>query len=362
MHSQKPEAVRVRSEVMRELIHDILQELDVPLDACSIVAETLLEASLSGYDSHGVMRIPRYVDELRAGTMIPNAEIKVIRETPACAHLDGGRGLGPVIATYAVRLASQKAKETGIGCISIVNSNDIARLGSYLIEPARNGLIALMLVNDAGGGPSVAPWGGVEPLLSTNPIAAGIPRKGNTPIIIDISTGVVSIGKLRMYANREDKVPEGWIVDEDGRPVNDPNTFFADPKQSAILPLGGKLAGYKGFALGLLVDILAGALGGAGCSTGVEKEIGGNGVFLLVIDPAKFVAQEDFEASVEGLISMLKNSKKAPGVEEILIPGERAFRERQNRIKEGIPIDPPTWKRITQTLEELGIEKKYEML
>ena len=355
LDKQKAEAVCIDSGVVRELIHDILQKLNVPSDECSIVTEVLLEASLSGYDSHGVMRIPMYVDAIRQGAMIPGAKIKVINETSSSVHLDGGRGLGPVTATYAVQLASQKANETGVGCVGVVNSNDLARLGSYLLEPARKGLIAIMMVNDAGGGPSVAPWGGVEALLSTNPIAAGIPRRGDSPIIIDISTSVVSVGKLKMFANLGDTVPQGWIVDKNGNYNTDPKTFFADPKQSALLPLGGILAGYKGFALSLLIDILAGGLGGAGCSAGLKNENCGNGVFVLVIDPAMFNSRENFTDCVEGFVERVKNSKKAPGVEEILIPGERAFRERQIRTKEGIPIDPPTWKRITEILDEFGI-------
>ena len=359
LEKQKTEVVCIDSGVVRELIHDIFQKLNVPLDECSIVTEALLEASLSGYDSHGIMRIPMYVDAIRQGLMIPGAKIEVINETPSSVHLDGGRGLGPVTATYAVRLASQKANETGIGCVSIVNSNDIARLGSYLLEPARRRLIAVMMVNDAGGGPSVAPWGGVEPLLSTNPIAAGIPRREGSPLIIDISTSVVSVGKLKMFANLGDKVPQGWIVDKNGNSITDPKTFFADPKQSALLPLGGMLAGYKGFALSLLIDILAGGLSGAGCSAGLKIENCGNGVLVLVIDPARFNSQESFTDCVEEFVERVKNSKKAPGVEEILIPGERASRERQIRIKEGIPIDPPTWKRITEILKELGINHAY---
>ena len=339
---------------------DILERLNVPADECAIISATLLEASLSGYDSHGIMRIPKYVDAIRQGSMVPGARIEVLRETPASIYLDAGWGLGPVTATHAVRLASQKAKQSGICCVSTFNSNDIARLGSYVLEPAQNGLIALLMVNDAGGGPSVVPWGGTQPFLSTNPLAAGIPRTGMAPIVIDISTGMVAFGKLRMFANRGKQVPEGWIVDRNGHPTTDPNTFFAEPSQSALLPLGGMLAGYKGFALGLLVDILAGALGGAGCSTGAETEREANGIFALVIDPDLFSSGANFTESVEALVSGLKNTQKAPGVDEILIPGERAYQERQNRTERGIPIDRPTRERLAEILKEVGIEENYE--
>ena len=359
-NSPTPE-LKVASDVLRRLMVDILQSLEVPATECEIIAEVLLEASLSGYDSHGIMRIPKYFDGIRQGTMVPGAKIELLNETAASAHLDAGWGLGPVTAIHAIRLASAKARRTGIGCVSTINSNDIARLGSYVLEPAQNGLICLLMVNDAGGGPSVVPWGGTQPFLSTNPLAAGIPRRGQSPIVIDVSTGMVAFGKLRMLANRGEPVPEGWLIDQKGALTTDPNTFFADPQESALLPLGGLLAGYKGFALGLLVDILAGGLGGAGLSSGTEGEREGNGIFIQVIDPAFFGPPQHFATAVETFVTAIKNTPKAPGVEEILIPGERAHRERQQRAAQGIPIDEPTTARLGEILTELGLAKRYEM-
>jgi uncharacterized oxidoreductase len=205
----------------------------------------------------------------------------------------------------------------------------------------------------------MAPWGGVQPFFSTNPIAAGIPREQGPPIVIDISTSVTSVGKLKTLANQEAEAPKGWLINGEGSPCTDPGTFFSQPQRSAILPLGGLLAGHKGFALNLLVDILAGALSGAGCSTGEDIEHSGNGLLVLAIDPDKFVSQKVFTEFVEELIRKVKASKKAPQKEEILIPGERAFRERHNRLKEGIPIDPTTWKQIKDILDDLGIERGY---
>jgi uncharacterized oxidoreductase len=350
------EMVHISKESLCKLMKDIFLKLEVPKEECDIVVETLLEASLAGYDSHGVMRVPRYVAGLQKGEIVPGTPITVLNETPACAHVDGGRGLGPVTATFGVRMASRKARQSGIGCVSIVNANDIARLGGYLKAPAEEGLIGIVMVNDAGGGPSVAPWGGVDPLLSTNPMAAGIPRRQGPPIIIDISTSVVAFGKLRMYANRGRNVPEGWIVDREGNPCTDPNTFFTSPKESALMPLGGLLAGHKGFALGLLVDVMAGALGGAGCSTGAETESEQNGVFIQIIDPTTFGPLDRFEAQVESLVTMLKGSKRAPRVGEITIPGERAAKECRIRETEGIPVDLPTWRQLMDVMDELGVQ------
>ena len=359
MTRQKEEGVRLDHQVVRALMQDVLQGLEVPEDESALVADTLLEASLVGYDPHGIMRLPKYVDGIRKGTMLPGANIEIVRETSSCVYLDGGWALGPVTAWRAVHLASTKARQTGVGCVSTFRSNDIASLGSYVRPPALRGLIAILMVNDAGGGPVVVPWGGLEGFLSTNPIAAGIPRSQGPPIVIDLSTSVVSGGKVQQFANLGRPVPEGWIVDQSGCPATDPNTLYATPRQSALLPLGGMLAGYKGFALGLLVDILAGGLGGSGCSTGEEAEREANGVFVLIIDPATFGPPERFTGAVENLIGGLKGVPRAPEVEEILMPGERAERERQHRLEQGIPIDSPTWQKISRILRELGIEEKY---
>ena len=344
---------------MHTLIRDIFRHLDVPAEDCTIVADTLLEASLSGYDSHGIMRVPMYVADIRRGTMVPGASLEIVQETPASAQLDAHFGLGPVAATGAVHLAGAKAEELGVGSVGVAHASDIGRLGGYLHPLAEAGLITLMVVNDAGGGPCVAPWGSVQPFFSTNPIAAGIPRRGGPPIIIDLSTSVVAAGKLKMLANRGENPPEGWLVDRRGEPTADLSSFFAAPRQSTLLPLGGLIAGHKGFALGLLVDILAGALGGSGCSTGEESDLNRNGVFVLALDAEKFVGCEAFDASVSQFIDRLKAAEKAPGTDEILLPGEGSHRERQKRRRDGVPVDATIRDAIKKILADLHLENTY---
>ena len=181
--------VAVESAILAALMRDIFQGLQVSVQEGALVAEILLEASLAGYDSHGIMRIPMYAAGISSGTIVPGAGVEVLRETTASALLDARAGLGPVAAVAAVDLAIEKATESGVGCVSVVNCNDVARLGGYMVKPAEAGLMAIMSVNDAGHGPDVAPWGGVDPFLSTNPIAAGIPwRQQRAPVIIDVST------------------------------------------------------------------------------------------------------------------------------------------------------------------------------
>lgn len=353
------ESIRLDCDTARQLLCDVMRRLNVPAGEIEIVSDTLMEASLSGHDTHGVGRILIYVKGIRRGTMVPGADVEIVRETESTLLLDGGGGLGPVTARQALDHASRKASKTGVGCVSTINSNDIARLGTHVMRPAEQGLIAILMANDAGAGPYVAPWGGTQPFLSTNPIAAGIPRATEDPIVIDISTSVAAAAKVYAAAHQEKPVPEGWLISENGSATTDAASWVK--RQSALLPLGGMVAGHKGFALALLVDVLAGALGGAGCAgSGPGAENGDpNAIFALVIDPEKFGSRSDFTASVEGLVRKLKAVKKMPGVEEILVPGERAARERRRREKEGIPVDAITWSRISKVLKSLGIEKRY---
>ena len=320
------------------------------------VIERLMEASLSGYHSHGVMRVPMYVAGIRSGNMVPGAQIEILDETVSTLRLNANRGLGPRTATEAMAHAQRKAEATGIGCVSVVNANDVARLGSYVEQPARDGYIALLMANDAGGNPSVAPWGGTSPLMSTNPIAVGIPRSNDDPILMDISTGVSSVGRVKTLHNGNKQVPDGWLVDGNGRSTNDSEPFLSTPRRTALFPLGSQVAGHKGFALSILVDVLTGALSGAGCSGSAPDAVDQNALFVLVIDPDKFVSKFTFAAEVDQFVKRIKSARLAPGVKEIRVPGEGAYRERLRQLKHGLEIDPPVWSEIQDILMDLEID------
>lgn len=347
--------VRMESGRMRELTETIFRRLAVPEAEVRVLADTLMEASLSGYPSHGVMRIPRYVHGIRCGDIVPGASIEVVDETLSVARLDAHQAPGPVSAVHAVRLAMEKAAATGVGVVTVVNGNDVARLGSYLDAPVRAGFLLLMAANDAGGNPAVAPWGGVQPFLSTNPIAAGIPRAGGAPILIDMSTAVASEGQVRMRRNRGEPTPAGWLIGADGAPTTDPNRYWAVPKEAALLPLGGLAAGHKGFALGILVEALAGALSGAGCSAGLMGIPDRNGLFVLALDPERFGSRADFEERIADFASAVKQVRTAPDVEEIALPGEGTARERTRHLAEGVSIDGPTWAQLRNIMASLSI-------
>ena len=353
-------AINIDSTALRNLMTDVFSALGVPGADCDVLVDALLEASLAGYDSHGIMRVHMFHGDIRSGEIVPDAAVQTLNETASSAYLDANHGIGPVAATTAVTIACEKAAQTGVGCVSVTRSNDIARLGGYLRQPAMSGLVTMIMVNDGGGGPVVAPWGSAQPFLSTNPLAAGIPWRSDLPIIIDLSTSVVSGGRLKMLASRDEEPPEGWLIGRDGRATTDIESFFATPQASALLPLGGLDSGHKGFALSVLVDILAGALGGFGCSAGKWPKGNKNGIFVLAIDPEKFASRETFARTVGEFVENLKNCERTPDVEEILLPGERSHRERQRRLENGIPVQLPVWKEVTEILDELGLKGKYD--
>ena len=345
------EPVHLTCDALRGLMGEIFARAGVPAEERVIVAEVLLEATMAGYLSHGIMRVPLYVEAIRRGRIHPGVRTRVLRRSASALHLDAGHGLGPVSATEAVGHATGMAAQSGVGCVSVVRAADVARLGSYVIEPARAGFVCLLLVNDAGGNPNVAPWGSTEPFLSTNPLAAGIPRRGAAPIVIDMSTSVAAAGRLKMLAAEGREAPEGWLIDEAGQPSTDPAAALDLPPRAALLPLGGLLAGHKGFALSLLVDVLAGALSGAGCSAGDLDSSDRNGLFVLAVDPEHFLGREGFLDRVEEYVRRLKGLRTAPGVEEVLVPGERAHRERERAMAEGLSLDRGIWEPVRALME-----------
>ena len=347
---------------LRRLMTDVFAAMAVNQEDVQIVVDALMEATLAGYDSHGVMRIPRYVQELRQGVMLPRGEFRILRETAAAAHVDAGRALGAVTATRALTLACEKATAVGIGAVATINSTDIGRLGSYLARPAQAGFVTLLMVNDSGGLPTVAPFGAATRFFSTNPIGAGIPRRAGDPIIIDMSTSIASVGKLRMAAQRGEMVPAGWLVDRQGDDVVNPARFFEEPEAVFLLPLGGLLAGYKGFALQLLVDTLAGALGGAGVAMGTDPGIEANALFAVAIDPDHFASRATFLDLVEQMVAGLEAAPALPGTQGVRIPGQRAAQERQRRLAAGIVLSGTLVGQLATTLDGLGLAERYRDL
>ena len=334
----------VQPDELERISTELLVEAGVPEDEARIVARNLVCANLAGHDSHGVMRLPQYLAALESGSIAPGAPIEVVRETASTAVLDAHWGFGQVVGLRAAEMAVEKARANDLAAVAVRRSKHVGGLGSYVEMIADAGMIGLMFVNGHGGGTYMPPWGGAHARLCTNPLAAGFPTGGD-PIVLDISTTAVAEGKVRTYRIRGEEVPENWLVDHEGRPTTDPKVLYEEPR-GAIMPLGGNV-GYKGFGLGLLVDLLAGGLSGAGTS-GSGKG-GGNAFTIIAISPEPFVGVSHFEQEADALIEWVKSSRLAPGFDEILVPGEIERRSAEQR-KSGIPVDDETWQQITQAM------------
>ena len=335
------------AEELTTICLNVFEKLNIPPSEAEIVTRSMVDANRVGHDSHGVIHLPKYVRELEAGLIQPNVPIKTLHESASIAVLNGNWGFGPVIATRAVELAIQKAEQTDVSSVAISQCNEVGRLGGYACLAADAEMIGLLMANDHGGGTCVAPHGGIEGRLSTNPIACAVPIEGQDPIVLDMSTSVVASGKIRVKQHRNEVLPEGWLINAEGESTTDAEDFYGVPP-AAILPLGG-IAAHKGFGLSVIVDILTGALTGAGCSRSEDARVG-NGLFVLVINVASFREFPGFSAEVERFIEYLKSAKHAAGVDTIRMPGERGWEEQRKREQEGIPIDMETWQQIQALL------------
>ena len=318
------------------------------------VVDHLVESNLFGHDSHGAIRFYEYCRSIRNGLFDPKAKPEIIREHPCTAVVDAHNALGQVGATFATELAIAKAKEHGIATIGLRNTSHIGRVGAYPLMAAREGFIGLIFVNAGREGYKVAPFGGAEGRLSTNPIGFSAPRKNADPLLMDLTTSSVADGKIRVAINQNKPIPEGWAIDSDGNPTTDPKRVRGDDPQGALLPMGGVVA-HKGYGLSLLVEIMSGALSGQGVASG-ERVMKSNGVHLTIYNIEHFMDMDDYYAEVETLIAHVKSCPPQPGFTEILLPGEPEFRCAAQRQKDGIVVDDTTWENICEEARAFGLD------
>lgn len=316
------------------------------------IAWSLVLSNLMGHDSHGVVRVSQYVDALKEGRVHGGKKIKTIRDAPAAAVVDGEWGFGQTVCDQAMDLAVEKAETCAVAAVELYNCSHIGRLGEYVEAAAERGMIGVCMCNNHGGGRLQAPFGGMDPVMSPNPIAIGVPTGKGYPIVVDMTSSVVAEGKIRMKRNLGEEVPEGWAIDHDGNPIKDPADFYGPPR-GAILPFGG-ISAHKGYALAVVIDILSGALGGAGCSREGAPS-GGNGVFLMAIRIEAFTGPDNFQEEVDTFVDFLKSSRRLPGVNEILLPGEGEHRRRTSLEADGVTVDDETWRQLCETGTQVGV-------
>jgi hydroxycarboxylate dehydrogenase B len=342
--------MNLRPERLRELTARIFEAAGCRRPEAERVALHLVEANLVGHDSHGVIRVPSYVQWLRTGKVLAGRTLRVVFENEVLAVVDGEFGLGQTVGAQAVELGVAKSARHGVAVVALRNSGHLGRIGDWPLLAARQGKLSLHFVNTTGAGILVAPYGGINRRLSANPIAAGIPVAGGPPLLLDISACTLAEGKIRVALNRGVAVPEGCIIDARGRPTTDPRVFYADPP-GAIL----SIAGHKGYGLAVVCEVLAGALTGGGCSNPANADRVINGMLSIYLDPSFFQADADFTAEVNRLIAWVKSSEPATPGGEILMPGEIEERTKARRLRDGIDLDETTWAQICEAARAVGV-------
>lgn len=311
-------------------------------------------ADLRGADAHGVFRLRQYVQRIQAGGINVDPRIAVVRQAGNTALVDGDNAMGHLVVSFAADRAVEMAQRNGVAWVGIRNGNHAGPGSLYATRPTRSGMIGIYCA--IGNANHMAPWGGVERLLSTNPIAIAVPTGSRPLLVLDMATSVVSYGTVKERAKRGEALPEGWMIDPQGEPLTDASR--AD--EGMLLPSGG----YKGYGLSLMVTVLAGVLNGAAVGRDVvdfnhdDVTPTNTGQAIAALDVSRFCEPDEFERSVDALIDELKASRTMPGVDEVRMPGERADRIFEERKRTGIPLSP----RVRQELKELAASLEVEGL
>ncbi len=344
---------QLSADALRQFVRDLFLAAGVVDSDATEVAACLVESNLRGHESHGVLRVADYLEQLKTDELRSGVEWQVLTETPAILVADGRRRLGQVLSRQLVEQLAAKARSLGIACGTLKNCGHVGRLAQWVELAARSGFAAWMSVNDNGVLRCVAPVGGREARISTNPLAIGVPT-GGEPLVLDISTSAVANGKVKAALLAGKSCPPGWILDVDGNPTTDPSTRFAD-QPGTLLPMGGEQQGYKGFGLGLLLDVLVGGLSGGFCPPAEPPEIGTNNVLMVLWDPQRFAGTSHFLGEANKLIDFVRSTPLKPGFDCIVLPGDRSETTRRERLANGIPLDHRTWRLLQEAAQELGV-------
>ena len=351
------EPTRVSVERLCDFITIAFEKTGLPATDARVLGELMSEADLQGSDGHGVIRLVPYIRRLKGGAVNFHPNIRVVQERAAMALIDGDNGMGHLVMKRATELAIEKARTAGIAWVGSKNSNHAGPASLYATMPLKHDMIGLYFA--VGNANHLPPWGGLDMLLSTNPIAAAIPAGDEKPIVLDMATTVAAYGKVKTKALRGETMPEGWMIDRQGKPLTDPKR--AD--EGMLLPLGGMEAGYKGYGLAMIIGLLAGTLGGAAMGRDVidfnhdDDSVTNTGQAIAAINIAAFGDVAVFKASVDALVRDFRNSRRIPGVERIYVPGERSQETRANHTRDGIPVAPALLRGLDQVADDLGIAR-----
>lgn len=347
--------MRITSEKLAALTQAILARSGSDAREAGIVSRHLVEANLKGHDSHGVGMLPRYIEDRHKGLLKVNGTLDLVQDTGILLVADGHNASGQVMAHDATALLIDRARAHGLALMALRNCHHMGRIGTYAEQCASAGLASLNFVNVTGHGPLVAPWGGGDARYATNPIAIGLPSTdGNPPVILDFATSKVALGKVRVNLNKGQPMAPGLLLDNQGQPSTNPQVMYGSPI-GAILPMGD----HKGSGLALIAELFAGALTGGGTiqpGNPRDRSIVNN-MLSIAFDPARLGDFGWMRREIDAMIAYVKASPPRETFDEVMVAGEPERRSREERLRDGIPIDPTTWEQILKAGESVGLTR-----
>jgi LDH2 family malate/lactate/ureidoglycolate dehydrogenase len=346
----------VHADRLKKIGVSLLRAAGASPEEAEAVAGGCVNANLVGHDSHGIVAIPTYIDRVKAGHIVPGAPFTIVQESPATTVIDGHWGFGFHVNAKAMALTIEKAKKSNVAAVTVFRQSHVGRLGAYPLMAAAQGMIGLATADSGRSAKAVAPFGGREARLGTNPISIAIPSDLDGPFCLDMATSAVAAGKINLAIARGKEIPTGWIVDKDGHETTDPTQF---KKGGALLPLGAT-EGYKGSGLAAVVEVMCGILTGLGF--GVEPSGRHNdGCFMAVFNVAAFRPLAEFKKEVADFARYLKATPPAAGSSGVLYPGEVEHLRAQERGKSGIEVEDATWNKLRALAKEYGLAAELEL-
>lgn len=346
----------VQADRLTKIGAALLRAAGASKDEADAVAVGCINANLAGHDSHGIIAIPTYIDRIKVGHIVPGEKWTIVQESPATTVIDGHWGFGFYVNAKAMELTIEKARKTNVAACTVFRQSHVGRLAAYPLMAARAGMIGIATADSGRSTKVVAPFGGREARLGTNPISIAVPSDLDGPIYLDMATSAVAAGKVALAAARNEQIPQGWVVAKDGKLTTDPKQLR---QGGALLPLGGS-EGYKGSGLAAMVEILCGILTGLGF--GVEPTGRHNdGTFMAVFNVEAFRPLKDFKKEVADFARYLNATPPSEGSKGVLYPGEIEYRTEQERKKAGIDVEDATWEKLKQLAAEYKLAAELDL-
>jgi hydroxycarboxylate dehydrogenase B len=353
--------VTVKAKALEAFVADIFAAAGCSAEEGGRIGRYLVSANLSGHDSHGVVRVPRYTAQKKAGTVVADVTVDVVVDTLVIAVVDGKYGFGQTVTLQAVQIGIDKCRENGLSAVTLRNAGHVGRVGDWAEMAAEAGLVSIHFVN-AAGSVLVAPYGGVQRRFSTAPYCVGVPRPGRDPLVLDFATSIVAEGKVLVASQGGKKVPDGALIGPDGKPSADPHLLYGDytatgPRDhskgtGAIRAFGD----HKGSGLAFMCELLGGSLSGNG-ATDPQRGRFANGMLSFYVDPKVFDPASFFPQDIGRYVDFVKGSRPDRDGGEVLVPGEAEARMRTKRLV-GVPLPDDTWAAIVETARSVGLDER----